>query len=246
MSGGGEGEQPASFQHLVDTMPGAVFLRDQAALAERRMSYVSPEAERVTGVSAWRWLAPNALDVLGEFLDERTLAEHRARADAAAARGEQFDGVYRIRGDDDRIRWVRHHSVVIPDAPYTRIGFWLDVTENRYHDMVDGLPAIVAVLDMNTDQALFVNPQVERITGMPPAYWTRPGGLNEFRSRVHPDDYPEQGGLPRFGRTRSAEFRWVRPDGRTRWLRTVSARLPDTDGLVQALAFDVTAPAPPK
>jgi len=241
MSGGGEGEQPASFQHLVDTMPGAVFLRDQAAVAERRMSYVSPEAERVTGVSAWRWLAPNALDVLGEFLDERTLAEHRARADAAAQRGEQFDGVYRIRGDDDRIRWVRHHSVVIPDAPYTRIGFWLDVTENRYHDMVEGLPAIVAVLDMNTDQALFVNPQVERITGMPPAYWTRPGGLDEFRSRVHPDDYPEQGGLPRFGRMRSAEFRWIRPDGRTRWLRTVSARLPDTDGLVQALAFDVTA-----
>ncbi len=52
------------------------------------MSYVSPEAERVTGVSAWRWLAPDALDVLGEFLDERTLAEHRARADAAAERGE--------------------------------------------------------------------------------------------------------------------------------------------------------------
>ena len=193
MSGGGEGEQPASFQHLVDTMPGAVFLRDQAALAERRMSYVSPQAERVTGVSAWRWLAPNALDVLGEFLDERTLAEHRARADAAAERGEQFDAVYRIRGDDGRIRWVRHHSVVVPDAPYTRIGFWLDVTENRYHDMVEGLPAIVAVLDMNADEALFVNPQVERITGMPPAYWTRPGGLAEFRSRVHPDDYPRAG-----------------------------------------------------
>ena len=95
---------------------------------------------------------------------------------------------------------------------------------------------------MNTDQALFVNPQVERITGMPPAHWTRPGGLAEFRSRVHPDDYPQQGGLPRFGvRTRSAEFRWIRPDGRTRWLRSVSARLPGTDGLVQALAFDVTA-----
>jgi PAS domain S-box-containing protein len=238
---GGAGEQPASFQHLVDTMPGAVFLRDQVAVAERRMSYVSPEAERVTGVSAWRWLAPNALDVLGEFLDEPTLAEHRARADAAAERGEPFDGVYRIRGDDGRIRWVRHHSVVVPDAPYTRIGFWLDVTENRYHDMVEGLPAIVAVLDLNTDEVRFVNPQVERITGKPPAYWTRPGGLDEFRSRVHPDDYPEQGGLPRAGRTRSAEFRWIRPDGRTRWLRTISARLPGTEGLVQALAFDVTA-----
>jgi PAS domain S-box-containing protein len=238
---GGEGEQPASFQHLVDTMPGAVFLRDQAAVAERRMSYVSPQTERVTGVSAWRWLAPDALDLLGEFLDEPTLAEHRARADVAAERGEQYDAVFRIRGDDGRIRWVRHHSVVLPDAPRTRIGFWLDVTENRYHDMVEGLPAIVAVLDMNADEALFVNPQVERITGMPPAHWTRPGGLDEFRSRVHPDDYPEQGGLPRFGRTRSAEFRWIRPDGRTRWLRSVSARLPGTDGLVQALAFDVTA-----
>src|SRR6476646_2514948 len=160
---GGEGERPASFQHLVDTMPGAVFLRDQVAVAERRMSYVSPQAERVTGVSAWRWLAPNALDVLGEFLDERTLAEYRGRADAAAERGEQYDAVFRIRGDDGRIRWVRHHSVVVPDAPHTRIGFWLDVTEYRYHDMVEGLPAIVAVLDMNADKALFVNPQAERI-----------------------------------------------------------------------------------
>ena len=116
------------------------------------------------------------------------------------------------------------------------------MTENRYHDMVEGLPAIVAVLDMNADEALFVNPQVERITGMPPAHWTRPGGLAEFRSRVHPDDYPQQGGLPRVGvRTRSAEFRWIRPDGRTRWLRSVSAMLPGTEGLVQALAFDVTA-----
>src|SRR6476646_2446642 len=232
MSGGGEGEQPASFQHLVDTMPGAVFLRDQTAVAERRMSYVSPQAERVTGVSAWRWLAPDALDVLVEFLDERTRSEHRARADAAAERGDQYDAVYQIRGDDGRIRWVRHHSVLVPDAPHTRIGFWLDVTEYRYHDMVEGQPAIVAVLDMNADKALFVNPQAERITGKPPAYWTRPGGLAEFRSRVHPDDYPEQGGLPRFGRTRSAEFRWIRPAGRTRWLRTVSARLPGTDGLV--------------
>ena len=83
--------------------------------------------------------------MLGEFLDEPTLAQHRARADAAAERGEQYDAVYRIRGDDGRIRWVRHHSVVLPDAPHTRIGFWLDVTENRYHDMVEGLPAIVAV-----------------------------------------------------------------------------------------------------
>src|SRR4029078_4584653 len=100
MSGGGEGEQPASFQHLVDTMPGAVFLRDQAGVAERRMSYVSPEAERVTGVSAWRWLAPNALDVLGEFLDERTLAEHRARADAGAQRGAQIDRRDQMRRGD--------------------------------------------------------------------------------------------------------------------------------------------------
>jgi len=84
MSGGGEGEQPASFQHLVDTMPGAVFLRDQAAVAERRMSYVSPEAERVTGVSAWRWLAPNALDVLGEFLDERTPPQSGASSSTAS------------------------------------------------------------------------------------------------------------------------------------------------------------------
>src|SRR3954451_12641323 len=233
---GGEGEQPASFQHLVDTMPGAVFLRDQAAVAERRMIYCSRQGERGTGGSAWRGLA-----ALVDFRAEPTLAEHRARADAAAERDELFDAVYRIRGDDDRIRWVRHHSVVLPDTPHTRIGFWLDVTENRYHDMVEGLPAIVAVLDMNTDQALFVNPQVERITGMPPAYWTRPGGLDDFRRRVHPDDYPQQGGLPRFGRTRSAEFRWIRPDGRTRWLRTVSAMLAGTDGLVQALAFDVTA-----
>src|SRR6478672_8095049 len=111
MSGGGEGEQPASFQHLVDTMPGAVFLRDQAALAERRMSYVSPQTERVTGVSAWRRLAANALAVLREFVDERTLAQHRARADAAAKRDEQYDAVYRMGGDDGRIRWVRHHSV---------------------------------------------------------------------------------------------------------------------------------------
>ena len=239
---GGHGEQPASFQHLVETMPGAVFLRDQAAVAERRMSYVSPQAERVTGVSAWRWLAPGALDMLGEFLDAETLAEHRARADAAAERNEAFDAVYRIRGDDDRIRWVRHHSVVLPDAPHTRIGFWLDVTANRYHDMIGSLPAIVAVLDVEADEALFVNAQVERLTGLPPAHWTRPGGLADFRSRVHPDDYPEGGALPRFGvRTRSAEFRWIRPDGRIRWLRSVSSRLPGTGGLVQALAFDVTA-----
>src|SRR5947199_10723082 len=114
MSGGREGEQPASFQHLVDTMPGAVFLRDQAAVAERRMSYVSPQAERVTGVSAWRWLAPDALGVRGELLYEPTLAERRARADAAAERDELFDAVYRIRGDDDGIRWPRHDGVVLP------------------------------------------------------------------------------------------------------------------------------------
>jgi PAS domain S-box-containing protein len=226
-------------------MPGAIFVSDAAARAERRLSYVSPDAERLMGISIDRLTAPGAFELLLELLDDDARARHIAALEAAFQRGEQFEVTFPFRRPDGRMRWILQRGIQMPGSD-VRVGFWLDVTDQRdeqirYQDVLASMPAVVAVIDVAEERVLFVNQRAEELTGEPVGYWTRPGGLAEFRERAFAEDpIPDWDVWPENG-VRSAQFRWRRPDGGIRWLRGVSTRLTGTDNVAQALLWDITA-----
>ena len=227
-------------------MPGAIFVSDAASRAERRFSFVSPEAEVISGISAERLMSPGAFELLLGLLDDDARVGQIAALEAAFERGEQLEVTMPFRGPDGGTSWILQRAIQLPDSDM-RVGFWLDVTDQltaqiRHQDVLVSMPAVVAMINVAEDRVLFVNHRVEEVTGEPAEYWTRPGGLSEFRDRAllptpSPNwdpPWPEDG-------IRSGHFRWTRPDGDVRWLRGISTLLAGTDGLAQAVIWDITA-----
>ena len=129
------------FQHLVENMPAATFLAEPAG--ERRVVYVSPQTERVTGISQRRWLQPGSWRLLFELVPDGERERLMERSARASADGGEFEVTVRMQGDDGRTRWVTHHSSPVPGSPL-RQGFWLDVTasteaERRSHEALAAL-----------------------------------------------------------------------------------------------------------
>ena len=111
--------------------------------------------------------------------------------------------------------------------------------EERYHMLIDRMPATVAVWDRRTRVVSFVSPQIEQLTGEPAAMWMGADGLRLFTSRVNPDDLfdparwrPPDDPLP-------SQYRWTRSDGRTIWIRELLSPISESD--VLAILSDVTA-----
>jgi PAS domain S-box-containing protein len=111
--------------------------------------------------------------------------------------------------------------------------------DERYHQLVDRLPATVAVWDRHTRIVSFCSAQMEQLTGEPAELWLGADGMRRFRSRVHPDDLadperwrPADDPLP-------SQYRWSRSDGTTIWVRELLSPIAGRD--VLAILFDVTA-----
>jgi PAS domain S-box-containing protein len=111
--------------------------------------------------------------------------------------------------------------------------------EERYHMLIDRMPATVAVWDTRTRVVSFVSAQIEQLTGELAAMWSGADGMRRFTSRVHPDDLadperwrPPDDPLP-------SQYRWTRHDGRTIWIRELLSPISETD--VLAILSDVTA-----
>jgi PAS domain S-box-containing protein len=111
--------------------------------------------------------------------------------------------------------------------------------EERYHMLIDRLPATVAVWDKRTRVVSFVSAQIEQLTGEPAAMWAGADGMRLFTSRVHPDDLadPERWRPP--DDPRPSQYRWTSDDGRTIWIRELLSPISETD--VLAILSDVTA-----
>jgi PAS domain S-box-containing protein len=111
--------------------------------------------------------------------------------------------------------------------------------ETRYHQLIDRLPATVAVWDRDSRIVSFVSQQIETLTGAPAETWLGSEGLERFRSRVHSDDLadPERWRGP--DDPLPSQYRWTRPDGRMIWIRELLSPISGPE--VQAILFDVTA-----
>ncbi len=244
------------YRTMVERVPAVAYTWDSAdGVGEAPLLYISPQIERLLGLTADQWMSDPSLWSRHVHPDDRT-STLEAWADAAA-RGETFMGEYRLRSADGRWLWVRDEAVPVSMGLRGRPiyqGVMLDITqqkyaEERYRQLVSELPVVTYLadgLDPNGDHPTpYVSPGIEQLTGRPAAEWmTR---AQTWAEMIHPDDRDrvlEEGRkTDRSGERFEIEYRFLRDDGEVVWVRD-SAVLVQRDGawpVWQGVIEDITA-----
>jgi len=248
------------YRLLVEEMPAISYLSESAPAGEPWPTrYISPQIERILGLTPEEWLADPTL--WGTLVDPED-QERAAAADAAHyGSGEPLDIELRVHDKDGNVRWLRDQAVIIRDddgAPLFSQGIMFDVTERklaeerladaeqRYRAIVEHIPAAI-YLHSPTEamETVYMSPQVADIVGVPPEAWIADPDL--WYRLVVPEDRDRT--LAAFlaaveaGENWRAEYRVRTPDGRTVWIHDETTFLTDEHGepaLVQGVMFDIT------
>jgi PAS domain S-box-containing protein len=219
--------------------------------------YISPQAERLLGYSVQECLDdPHMWERLLHPEDrDRVIAEHNL----ASERREPFRAKYRMVTKDGRIRWFLDEAVLVQEDGQARFwrGHMVDITdlkeaegalaevEARFQALVENIPAITYVEDLEEGRMLYVSPQIEAITG----YSAEERIANEslWAEIVHPDDMPTYDALDdrvtATGEPFHLEYRVIARDGRVVWLHDEAVLIRDADGgpkYWQGVATDIT------
>jgi diguanylate cyclase (GGDEF)-like protein/PAS domain S-box-containing protein len=266
-------EVEARLRALVETMPAVLYvcepepIRLPDGLLSYPFRYLNDEVAELTGYPASQFLADPTL--FARLIHPDDWERYEAEMLRTDETGQLCDVDYRIVRRDGSVRWIRERAVQLRDAtgqPLAWQGLLIDVTaqketeralreaEERYRTLVEQLPGALLVVSAQPRwradgtpafDLIYVSPQIERLTGYPPAAWHEPG---LWMRLVHPDDRPHVlSCLERCLRERAArtvEYRLVRADGRTVWIRHEATLLLDQDGeplVSQSLLLDITA-----
>lgn len=122
------------------------------------------------------------------------------------------------------------------------------VTQARYRALVEQIPAILYIDSISGDEpAIYVGPQIEPILGITQEEWLGTG--DAWVSHMHPDEakaageeyaaWMESGDWS----PKVQEYRMIRADGRTVWIRDEFKLVRDPDGgppVVQGVMYDIT------
>ncbi len=118
--------------------------------------------------------------------------------------------------------------------------------EEQFRALVEQVPAILYVdRPLEGVDAVYVSPQVERILGISAREWTDPD-VDPWATHLHPDD--QERVLAQYadflkGGPDMDDYRMVRPDGRTVWIRDRSQTIRNNAGEVtyeHGVMMDVT------
>lgn len=266
-------EVEARLRALVETMPAVLYvcepepIRLPNGLLSYPFRYLNDEVAELTGYPASQFLADPTL--FARLIHPDDWGRYEAEMLRTDETGQLCDIDYRIVRRDGSVRWIRERAVQLRDAtgqPLAWQGLLIDVTaqketeralreaEERYRTLVEQLPGALLVVSAQPRwradgtpafDLIYVSPQIERLTGYPPAAWHEPG---LWMRLVYPDDRPHVlSCLERCLRERAAgtiEYRLVRADGRTVWIRHEATLLLDQDGeplVWQSLLLDITA-----
>ena len=137
-------------------------------------------------------------------------------------------------GDDDRRRIAELEAALDESRR----------TASRFQTLVERMPAITYAQSIDGDPEVFyVSPQTEAMLGFPPERWFDP---NFWSSRVHPDDLERV--MAEDERTDTervpfaVDYRFIRADGVTRWVRDRAELVLDQSGrpMWQGFIVDIT------
>jgi diguanylate cyclase (GGDEF)-like protein/PAS domain S-box-containing protein len=121
----------------------------------------------------------------------------------------------------------------------------LQSTLTQYRSLIERLPAVTYLDDLETGETRYISPQITELFGMTPEEWKATPGA--WLRAVHPDDRERVGAaFDEAMETESAfhaEYRVVPPGGDPRWVVDRAVVLPRVDGqrsLAQGIIFDIT------
>lgn len=121
-----------------------------------------------------------------------------------------------------------------------------DEAEAKYRSLVELVPAITYVEDLDTHRTFSISPQVESILGFTQEEWL--GDASRWEDRLHPDDKARViAACDRANEDRSPwreEYRVIAKDGRTVWIHDQAELVLGSNGQPlcwQGIMVDVTA-----
>ena len=121
----------------------------------------------------------------------------------------------------------------------------LQSTLTQYRSLIERLPAVTYLDNLETGETQFISPQITDLFGITPEEWR--ASPDAWLGPVHPDDREWAGaaffGAMEAGRPFTAEYRVISPDGAVRWVLDRTVILPHVDGqptLTQGMIFDIT------
>ncbi|MCC7021323.1 MAG: PAS domain S-box protein [Thermomicrobiales bacterium] len=231
-------------QELLERITDGFYALDRAW----RFTYVNDAAERMLGrsredllgVSIWEAFPPTVETVIYDIY-------HRAMAEGVAASAEVFYEPLDTWFEGRAYPSPNGLSVVFQDVTERkRLARDLRVSEAKYRDLVQHLPALVYVQANDQLQTpLYFSPYLEPLTGY------RPKELlareTHWLAKVHPDDrarVADEDGLALIeGRPLRIEYRYRRKDGSYIWVHDESVPIRDEAGAIvgfHGVLFDIS------
>jgi PAS domain S-box-containing protein len=240
-------KQHEILQKIFDTIP----LMINFTGADGRINLVNREWERTLGWTLEE-IQSRGIDIYAECypdaLDRREAMNH-----VAAAKCEWADFKTRVR--DGRTLDTAWAEVRLSDG--TTIGIGVDITERkrteealreseqRFRQLAEHVVGVLWIADLKTRQMLYVSPAYERICGRSRESLYR--DMDSFLDAIHPEDRQRRlCAIEAHVRSKiplEVDYRVIRPDGSTRWIRNRSFPVRDAAGDVYRLVgigIDIT------
>ena len=227
------------------------------SLASPRITYISPQAERILGYPIDNW---KTTDFWTETMHPDDQLWAPAYSASCLARGlDTYESEYRTITNDGRVVWVRNLvSVKKENGQLYRLrGLLVDITErksaeetvksteSRFHTMFMSAPVGMLLIDLKTTELLEINPAYTEIVGRSVLEIKNIG----WQKITHPDDLAEnthnlrqlqQGEISNFKMLK----RFVKPDGSVVWaeltVSTIENQLDPEKQQYLAMLEDVT------
>ncbi len=244
------------YRNLVEQLPAVAYLD---AVDERMTSiYVSPQVERVLGVSAHVFLNDRIwVTHLHPDDRDRAIAECRRAYD----RGEPFTIEYRMIRPDGETVWIRDQGSVVRDehgVPSYVQGLYIDITEEKrleselrseavkFKSLAERIPAVVYIEGPggSDDAPIYMSPRYHELFGYTPE--ERKANPTLWRELLHPEDRERaidaaersyrEGGF-------SEDYRMIARDGRVVWVHDETVLITDEEGTPlfwQGVLYDIT------
>jgi diguanylate cyclase (GGDEF)-like protein/PAS domain S-box-containing protein len=121
----------------------------------------------------------------------------------------------------------------------------LQSTLTQYRSLIERLPAVTYLDDLETGQTQYVSPQIADLFGITPEKWK--SSPDAWLEAVHPDDQDMAvAAFEEANHNREPfhlEYRVISPGGEVRWVVDRTVILPEVDGkrpLAQGMIFDIT------
>jgi PAS domain S-box-containing protein len=244
------------YRNLVEQLPAVTYM--DTADDEMSSIYVSPQVEKVLGLSADAFMSD---DAWAAHLHPDDREQALLKLHDAVGVGLPFTLEYRMIRPDGSVVWIRDEGTVVKDEaghPAYVQGLYVDISEQKrleselrseavkFKSLAERIPAVVYIEGEggSDDAPFYMSPRYEELFGYTPE--ERQANPTLWRELLHPEDREraveaaarsyEEGGF-------SEDYRMVARDGRIVWVHDETVLIRDEDGTPlfwQGVLYDIS------